>query len=255
VATLSGDLAYHQTELTQCLTSQSEYKAQQKAADASLIDNAAKDQLKTGGDIAKVSQNQAEQELGKAQIGVVAEFDGIVTDLEVSEGALILEGTKLFEIESSSDLKVTVNVSKYDIGKIELGQKAVVKVAGNEYNATVSKINKMADTDTTDKPQVAVDLHIENPDDKIYLGLEADVDIYTKESTNSLLVAATSVYTDDEGSYCYSIDNGIIAKKYFTKGMESETVVEVLDGLNEGELVITASITDDSVGKKATAIK
>lgn len=255
VASLTGDLAYHQTELTQCLTSQSEYKAQQKTADASLIDSAAKDQLKTGGDLAKVTQSQAQEELSKAEAGIVAEFDGIVTSLDVEQGAMIPEGTRLFEVKSNTDLKVTVNVSKYDIGKIELGQKAIVKVAGAEYNGTVSKINKMADIDASDKPQVAVDIHIDNPDNKIYLGIEADADIYTNESENSLLVSAASVYTDDNGTYCYTIENGIITKKYFTKGMKSESTVEVVDGLTEGELVITDPITDDSLGKKANADK
>ncbi len=253
VSTLTGDLAYHQTELTQCLTSQSEYKAQQKTADASVIDNAAKDQLKAGGDLAKVTQSQAEEELAKAENGVVAEFDGIITALDVEEGAMVLEGTKLFEIESNTDLKATVNVSKYDISKIEVGQKAIIKVAGEEYEATVSKISKMADTDASDKPQVEVSIHIEKPDDKIYLGLEADVDLYTKESIDCLLVSTTSIYTDDEGTYCYIIENGIITKKFFTKGIESNEYVQVMDGLVEGELVITDSITDDSLGKTASA--
>lgn len=252
VSSLTGDLAYHQTELTQCLTSQSEYKAQQKSADASVIDSAAKDQLKVGGDLAKVTQNQAEDELVKVEAGIVAEFDGIITTLEVEEGAMVLEGTRLFKIESSTDLKATVNVSKYDIGKIEVGQKAIVKVAGEEYEAAVSEISKMADTNASDKPQIAVDIHIENPDNKIYLGLEADVDIYTKESKDSLLIPAISVYTDDDGTYCYIIENGVITKKYFTKGIESDEFVQVIDGLVEGELVVTDSITDDSLGKEAS---
>lgn len=255
VSTLTGDLAYHQTELTQCLTAQSEYKAQQKSADASVIDSAAKDQLKAGGDLAKVTQSQVEEELAKANEGIVAEFDGIVTKLDIENGAFVSEGTRLLEIKSSTNLKVVVNVSKYDIGKVELGQKAIVKVAGEEYAASVSKINRMADIDASDKPQVAVELHIENPNDKIYLGLEADVTISTRENKNTLIVAATSVYTDDEGSYCYTIQNGSITKKYFTKGMESNESVEVVDGLTEGELVITDSITDDSLGKRAIAAK
>jgi multidrug efflux pump subunit AcrA (membrane-fusion protein) len=255
VSSLSGDLAYHQTELTQCLTSQSEYKAQQKTADASIIDSAARDQLKAGGDSAKITQTQTEEELAKANQGIVAEIDGIITTLNAEEGAFVPEGTRLLVVESSTELKVVVNVSKYDIGKIEFGQRAIVTVAGEEYEATVSKINKMADVDASDKPQVSVEIHIENPGDKIYLGLEADVDIYTNEKSNTLTIASAAVYTDDEGTYCYTIQNGVIAKKYFTKGIESEDSIEIVNGLSEEEVVITDSITDSSLGKKATAVE
>ncbi|PXV85684.1 RND family efflux transporter MFP subunit [Lachnotalea glycerini] len=255
VSSLTGDLAYHQTELSQCLTSQSEYKAQQKTADASLIDSAAKDQLKTVGESAQLSQSQAEEELSKANQGIVAEFDGIITGLDIEAGSYVPEGSRLLVLESSNELKVVVNVSKYDIGKIELGQKAVASVAGNEYEGSVSKISRVADTDTSDKPQVSVEIHINNPDDKIYIGLEADVDIYTEEKNDIVTVSSTAVYSDDDGNYCYTIENGLVTKKYFTKGIESDSLVELTDGIAEGEIVITDSITDDSVGRKASAMK
>lgn len=255
VASLTGDLSYHQTELTQLLTSQSEYKAQQKTADASIIDSASSDQLKAAGESSKLTESQAEEKLEKAKQGVIADFDGIVTSLNIEEGAMVPEGTRLLVVESYDDLKVTVNISKYDIGKIELGQKADISVAGNKYDAVVSKINKIAETEGTDKPEILVELHIANPDDKIYMGLEADAEIVTKEKTDVLTIPSLAVYTDDEGEYCYIIDNGVIVKNYFTKGIEGNNLVEVEEGLAEGVMVITDAITDDSVGKRASGVR
>lgn len=255
VSSLTGDLSYHQTELTQLLTSQSEYKAQQKTADASMIDSASRDQLKAGGESSKLTQNQAEEELAKAKQGVKAEFDGIITSVLAEEGASVLEGTKLIELKSYNDLKVTVTISKYDIQKVELGQKATVSIGGNDYQAVVSKISKMAEAKGSDKAEVLCELHIENPDDKLYIGLEADVTIITQEKSDITTIPSLAVYTDDEGSYCYAIENGTIAKKYFTKGIEGEGQVEVVDGLTEGESVITDAITDTSIGKKATEVR
>jgi RND family efflux transporter MFP subunit len=255
IASLTGDLSYHQTELTQLLTSQSEYKAQQKTADASMIDSASRDQLKAAGESSMLSEDQAKDELTKANQGIIADFDGIVTSLNIEEGAMVPEGTRLLVVESYDDLKVAVTISKYDIGKIELGQKANISVAGNEYSATVSKINKMAETEGTDKPEILVELHIENPNDKIYMGLEADATIVTNELADVLTIPSIAVYTDDEGVYCYVIENGAIDKKYFTKGIEGDNLVEVKDGLTEGVTVITDAITDDSIGKKASGVR
>lgn len=255
VASITGDLAYHQTELTQLLTSQSEYKAQQKTADASMVDSALKEQLKTAEDSSKVTENQAEEELTKAMQGVTADFDGIVSSIAVEEGAFVPEGTRLFVVESYEDLKVSVKVSKYDIGKLELEQKAQVIVAGSQYEATVNKINKMAETQGSDKPEILVELHIENPDEKIYLGLEADVTIITNQKEDVLSIPSLAVYTDDEGVYCYAIEDGVITKKYFTKGIEGDNQVEVIGGIEEGTQVITDAVTDDSIGKRASGIR
>lgn len=255
VASLTGDLAYHQTELTQLLTSQSEYKAQQKTADASMIDSASKDQLKASEEVSKITQEQAQEELEKAERGIRADFDGIVTQLATEEGALVPEGARLLVVESYDSLKVSVKVSKYDIGKIELKQKAIITIAGSEYEAKVSKINKMAETDGLDKPEIVVELHIENPNDKIFIGLEAEATIVTNYKENVLSIPALAVYKDDDGVYCYTIESGVITKQYFTKGIEDNSQVEVVDGLSEGVFVITDAITDDSIGKKASGIR
>lgn len=255
VPSLTGDLSYHQTELTQLLTSQSEYKAQQKTADASLIDNATKEQLSTAKESSQITKEQAEEELEKAKQGITANRDGIVTSLDIEEGAVVMKGTRLFVVESLTDLKAIVKVSKYDIGKIELGQSAKVMVAGNEYKAIVSKINKMAENLGSDKPEIAVELHIENPDDKIYIGLEADATIITAQRQDILTIPSIAVYTDDNGVYCYAIESDLITKKYFTKGVEGQGQIEVLDGLEEGTFVITDAITDQNVGEKAVGIR
>lgn len=255
VASLTGDLTYHQTELTQLLTSQSEYKAQQKTADASMIDSASKDQLKASEEVSKITQEQAQEEVEKAERGIRADFDGIVTQVATEEGALVPEGARMLVVESYDSLMVSVKVSKYDIGKIELNQKAIITIAGSEYEAKVSKINKMAETDGLDKPEIVVELHIENPDDKIFIGLEAEATLVTNYKENVLSVPALAVYTDDDGVYCYTIESGVIMKQYFTKGIEDNSQVEVVDGLSEGVLVITDAITDDSIGKKASGIR
>ena len=42
-------------------------------------------------------------------------------------------------------------------------------------------------------------------------------------------------------------------KKYITTGIESDDYVEVMMGLNSGDVVITDAVTDDQVGTKAEA--
>lgn len=218
-----------------------------------ILNSYQKDQLKDSYDLAAMSVENAEEDIVKAKTGVSAEYNGIVTNSYVSKGSVVSKGTPLFTIESSDDLKVSVGISKYDIGKIELGQRANVSIGGHNYSARVSEINRLAKATDSSKAKVLVSVHIDDPDEYVYLGIEADVTIYAQEKENALMIPQEGYYADDSGDYCYIIKDGVIDKRYITTGVSSDDYVEVIDGLNAGDVVITDSITDESIGGRAVS--
>ncbi len=218
-----------------------------------ILNSYQKDQLKDSYDLASMSVENAKEDILKAQSGVSAEYNGIVTNSYVSKGSVVSKGTPLFTIESSDDLKVNVGISKYDIGKIELGQRANVSIGGHNYSASISEINRLAQVTDSSKAKVLVSVHIDDPDEYVYLGIEADVTIYAHEKENTLLIPQESYYADDLGDYCYIIKDGVIEKRYITIGVSSDEYVEIIDGLRAGDVVITDSITDESIGGRAVS--
>ena len=60
-----------------------------------------------------------------------------------------------------------IEVTKYDLPKIEIGQKVDVTIAGKEYEGEVSKINKVAAANSQGTPVVGAEVHIKNPDEDI----------------------------------------------------------------------------------------
>ncbi len=228
-------------------------KSDKASAETGILNSDQKAALKKNAELTAQYKDAAEDELHKAEGGVKAEFDGIVTDCSIKKGEMAAEGTQLFTLESSRDLKVTVMISKYDIGLIKEGQKADIDMAGNIYKGTVSRIERVAVTDEADKNKVAVDIHFDSPDGRAIIGLEADVTIYTDERKNVLLIPYSAYYTDDNGDFCYVIDNGKVNKKYIKAGIVTDDLVEVKEGITEGETVITDAVTDSAVGNTARA--
>ncbi|MBQ7562742.1 MAG: HlyD family efflux transporter periplasmic adaptor subunit [Lachnospiraceae bacterium] len=228
-----------------------ETKTNKAKYEANVLNSSQKEALLDQVEIAKENESFAQIDLGKAMQGITADFNGIVTECNVKAGSVVNRGTPLFTIVSRDDMKVTVMISKYDIGSIKVGQRAEIDVAGTRYVGKVSKINQIATTDSSDKSKVAVDVKIDGGKGLI-LGLEADVTIYTDEKTGVMLIPYNAFYSDDDGEYCYIInDEGVIEKKYFTAGIVDSSYVEVLDGLSLGMTVITDAITDDQIGEKA----
>lgn len=196
-----------------------------------------------------VSWNEAE--LAKAASGVVADFAGVVSEVGVEEGAYVAEGTRLFTIKNHKELRVVVEVTSYEMSQIALGQQANIEVGGKCYEGKVTKIRMETVTDAQNKAKLQVEVHINNPDEHIYLGTDADVTIETGKSEKSVLIPNLALYADDKGDYCYLLENDVISKRYVTCGLAGADRTEVIEGLSGGEKVIIDAMTDEKVGKSA----
>lgn len=232
------------------LTDLEEFKARQESirdgSEPQILNPYEKGKMSADHQLVKAELEEAQKDLAEALNGVVADFNGIVTEISVQDGSQATPETAILKLESSDQVKVSFNVSKYDLEKIDVGQKARVNISGHEYDGTVTKINRMATTGSSGNPVVAAEVHIENPDQYIYLGVEAKVSISTAKSEDALIVPMEVIGADKDGDFCYIVENETVVKKRLKTGIASDTDIEVLEGLKEGDQVIidTSMITE-----------
>ena len=235
-------------------------EGKESSSEAGIVDPYAKQQQADNMQSARITAEEAAEKLAKGQEGVKAEFGGIVTKIATMsssanasagggllEGATVSEGTELFTIESNQQVKVDISITKYDLAKIAVGQKADITIADQKYEGEVTKINKVAANNAQGSPVVGVEVHINNPDSGIYLGVEAQVVIHTNSAQDVITLPVEIVNTDRNGDFCYVVENGVITMRRITTGISSDTDVEVTDGLKEGDLVVydmTGSVTE-----------
>lgn len=252
---LERQIVKEQEKLADMQELKADWKADQSSAENSILDANKKKELEAIAQKAKISEEKAQAHLEEAKAGIVAEFNGVVTELEVHDGFVTDQSSKLMKVENSEEVRVTVSLSKYDLEKVALGQKAEVIVAGNTYKGTVSKINHMAEKNDSGSRLVTAQVHIDNPDENIYLGIEGRVTIYAEKAENVLVVPFSAINADQGGDFCYVIKEGIVEKRQVKIGLTSEDSMEVLEGLEEGEMVITDSSEGIEEGMKAECLK
>lgn len=228
-------------DLADCEEKLQEAKSDKASAEAAILNDNKLTGYQLSQEKAKLTTQDADRKYAEALNGVVAEFDGIVTNLSAVEGATVQEGTQLLILESYDEICVEFQASKYDLEELQIGQKTIIDVSGKEYEGTVTKINKMAEPNASGVPMVGARVHIDNPDDNIFLGIEAKLTIITAEEQGALLLPVEAVNMDNTGSFCYIIENGVLAKKYITTGVSSIEYIQVLEGLAEGDEVVTSS--------------
>ena len=92
-------------------------KSDQKSAENSILNSYKKKELEATAERSKITEEKAQAHLDEALAGVTAEFNGIVTELNVYDGFVTDQSSKLMKVESSEDVRVNISLSKYDLAE------------------------------------------------------------------------------------------------------------------------------------------
>ena len=248
------EIVEQQNVLTDLQTFLTEQQTIKNTAEPGVLTSYAKTQLQANDQLSALLLEQAKENLEKAQSGITADFKGVVTAIGVVEGTPVATGTQLLTLASNTDVKVVISVSKYDLENLEVGQSAAVTINGKDYEGTVSRISHIAVKNSAGAAMVTAEIHINNPDDSIYLGIEAKVKVETASKSQVLMVPVEAVNTDTTGNFVYVVENGIVVRKDVTTGISSTSFIEITGGLEEGEDVITTISTDLAEGAAVAVI-
>lgn len=219
---------------------QSRLSSQQAVAesDPSAVTAEEKEKMEITNNLSELDQMSAQELVEAAKKGIKADFNGVITKVSVVEGATTALGTELFTLQNTDKINVSVNVSKYDYDKLKEGQSADITLAGKTYEGEVTSISHVATQNEKGASLISADVRIKNPDDDIFLGVDAKVTIHAEEADDVVVLPSEVVNIGKDGSFCYVIENGVITRRDITTGISSDDYVEVTEGIKEGDEVI-----------------
>jgi RND family efflux transporter MFP subunit len=134
-----------------------------------------------------------------------------------------------------SRIKIDVAVSPQDIGRIRKGQEAVLRVGsfpGREFRGSVRVVNLTADPLSK---KFGVEVVFDNRDAALRPGTFGDLVFEVQSHENALVVPQKAIL---ENTYVFVVEGGKAVKKNVALGIQNTTMVEVLDGLADGTLVV-----------------
>jgi len=134
-----------------------------------------------------------------------------------------------------SRIKVAVDVSSEDIGRLRKGQEAILRVGafpGRDFRGIVRLVNLTANPLSK---KFGVEVSFDNPEGLLRPGTFGDVIFEVQSHENAIVVPQKAVL---ENSYVFVVEAGKAVKKTVTLGIQNTTMIEVLDGLAEGASVV-----------------
>lgn len=217
-------------------------------ANKNLSDYDKSSSLKQQIDLAKADVDSLNKKIADSTI--VANIDGKVVRLDAEAGQYPKSDRNTVMVCDLSSYKVVISLNQYDSVRVKVGQKANLKIKGldKEYTGTVSKIGEIANVTSSGSDQeskVDIEITVDNPDENIKVGYEADADIILNEKKGALNVNFEAVRQDEQGKYVFVVENGLAKKRYVKTGLETDFDIEILEGLKEGEKYI--SVPDDTI--------
>lgn len=190
------------------------------------------------------------QELALRDTKIVAPISGVIARRYAKVGQLITEFSSkaLFHVVSQNYLEAVINLPESQLVRAKVGQTAFLSFAGRpNIQAKIIRISPVVDA-TTGTARVTIG--VQNDDLQLKAGMFAQVDLEYDAKSDALLVPKRAVLAMDNSSSVFIVKEGKVVRQTVKTGYESDSSIEILTGIKEGEQVVTAgqaSLKDNSV--------
>ncbi|RKQ34348.1 efflux RND transporter periplasmic adaptor subunit [Oceanobacillus halophilus] len=165
-----------------------------------------------------------------------ASKDGEIINLQVSEGDMASTEEPIAMIADLDTVKVQFSVTADVRSLISLEDTVDTRIDGEEYEATITKIDTLPD-DTGLYPVVAT---VENDENEIIPGMVSEVLIPEEKYESALIVPTAAIVEENEESFVYIVKDNAATKQVVTI-LETQSDVTAIEGeIQEGDQVVTS---------------
>lgn len=195
------------------------------------------DQVKAGDVLGLV---QTPELLGKP-LELKAPIDGVITQRKSTVGELIGKDTEIYTISDPADLWVLAEIKERDIAAVHVGQETVFSVLAYHAEAFHGKVVLLGNRVESESRTLEVRIEVANADGRLKPGMFADVEIATTALQDVLTISDQALQTlEDEQIVFVALSDNKFEKRVIKIGLEQRGRVQVLEGLKEGERVVTS---------------
>ena len=190
-----------------------------------------------------------------ANTTITAPITGILDEKSVSLGQYANMGVVLAIVKAISPIYAVIEVDQNDMSSLQVGQSAKVKVGSNvvkDYDGIIKSIEASADTTSR---VFKCKVEVTNLDQVLKPGIYAKVDIVS-DQTSEVIAVTTDALSGNPGNYIvFVIDQGVARKRIVSIGQISKGLVEIKDGVKNGDSVIITNVNTLQDGDAVSVVK
>lgn len=170
---------------------------------------------------------------------LVSPITGVVTARNYDAGDMYAMGQPLFTVEQIRPVKIMVNAPESLFGKIRKGQSVDIDLVIFPGEVFPGKINIVYPTINTQTRTFAVEIIIQNANERLRPGMFARATFKYGTAKNVVVPDVAVVKQSGSGDrYVYTVENGKVVFHKVKLGRVIGTEQEILSGVPEGSMVI-----------------
>ena len=187
---------------------------------------------------ARASLATAKNMLGNTTI--ISPISGFVASKNINEGQMVGQGTEIFSVKNSNNVDAEIAVTEAVIPYVSIGTQAEVEIksAGNmKVDGVVTLVNTVKNAQSG---MYTVRVSIPNEDNRIKVGMFADVTLVTEQSESSVVIPSDALLQESGQMYVYVVNGNEAQRKDVLTGIQNSDYAEIISGIDEGDKVVVS---------------
>ncbi len=168
-----------------------------------------------------------------------APIGGKIIDNKAILGAMIDQETEILTIMDPSVLCIDAEIYEKDIAKIRIGQEVEVSVPAYPGETFIGRIRYISDVLHEETRTITVRTEVENKGYKLKPGMFADIKIFLNHQSQALVVPKEAILDEKDEKIVFIKSEGKYLLQFVETGTREKGYVEILSGLQEGDVVVT----------------
>ena len=189
-------------------------------------------------DYAKVKLQLEKAMEKQEQLAIVAPCDGWIASIDVEKGNSVTSGTKVISLVEDAGMQLVLHIDELDIPMIKPGQAVTLSVDALSDVTLYGVVEKIAPLGNTETSVTTYDVYVTltgDVDSRVLGGMNVSGAISVSSATGALLLPSEAVFLDGK-SWFAQLQSG--EYREVTLGITTDSQVQILSGLSEGDLVV-----------------
>jgi membrane fusion protein, multidrug efflux system len=196
-------------------------------------------------DLARAQNNQSTARLDELKINldntvITSPVNGFVARRAVDPGAFVGQNAPVVDVVDITRVRLVANVVEKDLDQLQAGDDTRVEVdafPGEVFTGRIARVAPVLDPATR---TASIEVEIPNPGFRLKPGMYARVTVTTDERKDALLVPSNAVVDlGGRRGVFLAAENNTVSFRPVTIGIEEDKQVEILEGVTEGDRVVT----------------
>ncbi len=193
--------------------------------------------------LAQLRVDQAQEALAQARLDkmtIKAPFTGYTGLRLVSPGDYVNQGENLVELTDLSTLKLDLRVPEIYLSELQPGRELEVNVDALPGNVIKGKVTAISPSSDSNAHNIEIRASIPNTDGKLRPGLFAKVSLLVDQQTTVVIPEQAIIPKDGLFFVMTVTEENKVAMAPVKMGQRRPGVVQIIEGLNNGDVLITA---------------